>query len=127
MESKIPTSEGDKTIPEIMDHLQWCSYKSHRDRGETSDALLIKHGIGTPAMAKRYEKEKLRDKIISNLKELDPEKSIMADAIYHAVNNHYNFENVVNLIISAATDNPDGMIQVIGNETLGLVLKYSKL
>lgn len=73
------------------------------------------------------EKEKLRDKIIANLKELDPERSVMADAISHAVNHHYNFENVVHLIIDQAADNPDGMIHVIGNQTLGLILKYSKL
>lgn len=54
----IPTSEGNKTIPEIMDHLQWCSYKNHRDRGETSHELLVKHGIGTEAMKLRYEKLK---------------------------------------------------------------------
>ena len=56
-EGKIPTSEGNKTIPEIMDHLMWCSYKSHRDRGETSHELLVKNGIGNEAMKFRYNNE----------------------------------------------------------------------
>lgn len=75
----------------------------------------------------KKEKDKIRDRIISNLKQLDPEKSIMGDAISHAMNTAYNFENVVKLIIDQAVDNPDGMIHVIGNETLGLILKYDKM
>jgi len=53
---KIPTSEGDKTIPEVMDHLMWCGYKANRAYG-TSHELLVKNGIGNEAMRQRYERE----------------------------------------------------------------------
>lgn len=52
----IPTSEGDKTIPEVMDHLMWCSYKANKGYG-TSHELLVKNGIGNESMRERYERE----------------------------------------------------------------------
>ena len=55
-EDKLPTSEGDKTIPEIMDHLMWCSYRANRGYGCSSE-LLIKNGIGNAAMEERYQRE----------------------------------------------------------------------
>ena len=61
-DGKIPTSEGDKTIPEIMDCLMWGSYKSHRDRGETSHEQLVKFGIGNEQMRERWEREQLNKK-----------------------------------------------------------------
>lgn len=60
-EGRIPTDQGPKTIPEIMDVLMWGSYKSHRDRGETSHDTLVKFGIGNEAMRERYEREKLKN------------------------------------------------------------------
>ena len=55
-ESIIPTSEGEKTIPEIMDHLQWCSYRANRGYGCSHEGL-VRIGIGNEAMRLRYEKE----------------------------------------------------------------------
>lgn len=52
----LPTSEGDKTIPEIMDHLMWSSYKANRGYG-CSHEQLVKFGIGTEAMRLRFEQE----------------------------------------------------------------------
>lgn len=52
----IPTSEGDKTIPEIMDHLMWCSYKANRGYGCSHEGL-VRIGVGNEAMRLRYERE----------------------------------------------------------------------
>jgi hypothetical protein len=52
----LPTSEGDKTIPEIMDSLMWGSYKANRGYG-CSHEELVKIGIGTEGMRLRYEQE----------------------------------------------------------------------
>lgn len=52
----IPTSEGDKTVPEIMDHLTWCSYKANRDNG-CSHEELVRNGIGNEAMRLKYDQE----------------------------------------------------------------------
>ena len=52
----IPTSEGDKTIPEVMDHLAWCSYKANRGYGCSHEGL-VRIGIGNEAMRERYERE----------------------------------------------------------------------
>jgi hypothetical protein len=54
MIDKIPTNQGDKTIPEIMDVLMWGSYKSNRDQG-MSHEMLVKHGIGNEQMKTKYE------------------------------------------------------------------------
>ena len=53
-ETKIPTVGGDKTIPEIMDHLMWCSYKANRGYGVSHESLA-KWGIGNDAMKEKYE------------------------------------------------------------------------
>jgi len=52
----IPTTQGDKTIPEIMDHLQWCSYKANRGYGCSHEALMS-IGIGNEAMRLKYDSE----------------------------------------------------------------------
>lgn len=57
-DGKIPTSDGLKTIPEIMDNLMWCSYRANRGYGSSSE-LLIKNGIGNIAMEERYQRELL--------------------------------------------------------------------
>ncbi len=53
-DQKIPTNQGLKTIPEIMDALMWGSYKANRDYG-CSHELLVKNGIGNDAMKQLYE------------------------------------------------------------------------
>jgi hypothetical protein len=58
---KIPTSEGDKTIPEIMDHLMWASYKANRGYGCSHEGL-VRIGIGNEAMRQRYDWEQLNKK-----------------------------------------------------------------
>lgn len=55
-EETIPTSEGDKTAPEIMDHLMWSSYKANREYGCSHEGL-VRIGIGNEAMRQRYELE----------------------------------------------------------------------
>ena len=55
-EGKIPTSEGNKTIPEIMDHLMWCSYRANRGYGCSHEGL-VRIGIGNEAMKTRYDNE----------------------------------------------------------------------
>lgn len=55
-EDKIPTGEGMKTVPEIMDRLMWGSYSANRDYG-CAHELLAKNGIGNEAMKARYEAE----------------------------------------------------------------------
>ena len=50
----IPTSQGEKTIPEIMDSLMWGSYAANRGYGMTHEQLM-KHGIGNEAMKEKYE------------------------------------------------------------------------
>lgn len=52
----LPTSEGDRTIPQVMDSLMWGSYKANRGYGLTHEQL-VKAGIGTPEMKIRYEQE----------------------------------------------------------------------
>lgn len=54
---KISTNEGDKTVPEIMDHLMWSSYKTNRDLGCSHEGL-VRIGVGNDAMKERYELEK---------------------------------------------------------------------
>jgi hypothetical protein len=52
----IPTSEGGKTIPEVMDHLMWCSYRANRGYGCSHEGL-VRIGIGNEAMRLKYESE----------------------------------------------------------------------
>lgn len=54
MENKIPTREGEKTIPEIMDHLTWTAYKANRGYGLTHEQL-VKIGIGNDSYRERYD------------------------------------------------------------------------
>lgn len=51
----IPTSEGDKTIPEVMDDLMWCSYRANRGYGCSHEGL-VRIGIGNEAMRLMYQK-----------------------------------------------------------------------
>lgn len=53
----IPTNHGNLTIPEIMDHLMWSSYKANRDYGCSHEGL-VRIGVGNEAMKERYEREK---------------------------------------------------------------------
>lgn len=58
MESnKIPTNHGEKTIPEIMDHLIWSSYRANRGYGCSHEGL-VRIGIGNEVMRERYELER---------------------------------------------------------------------
>jgi hypothetical protein len=57
----LPTSEGDKTIPEIMDCLMWGSYNANRGYGCTHEQL-VRFGIGNDAMRERYDWEQLNKK-----------------------------------------------------------------
>lgn len=57
----LPTSEGDKTTPEIMDVLMWGSYSANRECGCTHEQL-VRHGIGNETMRQRYDWEQLNKK-----------------------------------------------------------------
>ena len=121
---KIPTDHGNKTVPEIMDHLTWCSYRANREGGCSHEGL-IKIGVGNDAMRDRYEKEKLRDNIKTSLKELNPEKSLFANVFSNMVD--HNFENVIKLILAEYKDDKEGMTQCIGQVAMSSILKYSAL
>lgn len=57
MESNtIPTSEGNKTIPQILERLEYGSYAANRDNGMTHEQLLS-IGIGNDGMKFEYESE----------------------------------------------------------------------
>lgn len=53
---KIPTNHGDMTPEQIIDHLQYSSYKANRGYGCTHEQL-IKWGLGTEGMRLRYDLE----------------------------------------------------------------------
>ena len=53
----IPTTEGNKTIPEIMNALMYGSYSANRGYGMTHEQLL-RIGIGNEQMKEAYEKQK---------------------------------------------------------------------
>lgn len=52
----LPTNNGQKTIPQIMDSLQYSSYAANRDYGMTH-AQLLSIGIGNDGMKFQYESE----------------------------------------------------------------------
>lgn len=56
-DNTIPTNQGHLTVPQIMDHLMWSSYKANRGYGCSHEGL-IKIGIGNDAMRDRYELER---------------------------------------------------------------------
>lgn len=54
--NSISTNQGNQTIPQIMDHLMWSSYKTNRGYGCSHEGL-VNIGIGNDAMKERYELE----------------------------------------------------------------------
>lgn len=56
MSNKIPTNHGNMTPEQIVEHLQYSSYKANRGYGATHEELL-KIGIGNEAMRLKYEQE----------------------------------------------------------------------
>lgn len=54
-EIKLPTSEGEKTIPQIINSLMYGSYKANRDEGMTHEQLRS-IGIGNDTMKAFYER-----------------------------------------------------------------------
>ncbi len=60
MQNKIPTSEGNKSIPEIFSMLMYGSYKANRGYGMTHEQLLS-IGIGNEAMRAKYEAENVEN------------------------------------------------------------------
>lgn len=59
-ENNLPTNLGQQTIPQIMDHLIWSSYKANRGYGCSHEGL-VRIGIGNDAMKERYELERQAD------------------------------------------------------------------
>lgn len=59
---KIPTSEGEKTIPEIIDWLTYCSYRANRGYGMSHERLQRLSSCFTDAMKVKYERELTTDK-----------------------------------------------------------------
>lgn len=57
MDTTLPTSEGQQTIPEIMETLAYSSYCANRDYGMTHEQL-VRIGIGNDAMKLCYESNK---------------------------------------------------------------------
>jgi hypothetical protein len=56
----IPTSIGDKTPAQILNHLGYCTYKAQRDLGMSHDRLVF-HKLATDEYLIRYEEEKRRE------------------------------------------------------------------
>jgi hypothetical protein len=56
MQDKLPTNQGEKTIPEIFSTLMYGSYAANRDEGMTHEQL-INLGIGNDYMKIKYESE----------------------------------------------------------------------
>lgn len=54
MENTIPTSEGQKTVPQIFDRLMWGSYAANRDLGMKHEKL-VEWGIGNLQMKLKYD------------------------------------------------------------------------
>lgn len=55
-ENTIPTNHGNLTVPQIMDHLIYSSYKANRGYGCSHEGL-VRIGIGNEAMRVKYELE----------------------------------------------------------------------
>ena len=53
---KIPTNQGEKTVPEIMDILMYGSYAANRGYGVSHDRL-VNFGIGNDAIRIKYESQ----------------------------------------------------------------------
>ena len=58
----IPTSEGNKTIAQIFESLEYSSYAANRDYGMTHEQLLS-IGIGNDGMKFQYESENFTKQI----------------------------------------------------------------
>lgn len=72
------------------------------------------------------EKDQLKDKIITLLKGIDPESSIMAAGIHAAIQHEFNFEKTIDMISSQYQDNREGMIHCIGAAPIALILRYNR-
>lgn len=70
-------------------------------------------------------KTQQRDKITSYLSQLNPEKSILSQAITGAIKYPWNFENVIKLCKDAYVDNPRAITEVVGEVPMRLILKYN--
>lgn len=57
MTNSIPTTEGNKPIPQIMDSLMYSAYKANRNYGCSHEGL-VRIGVGNEAMRERYEAER---------------------------------------------------------------------
>lgn len=57
IKTSIPTSTGKKSIEEILDNLNYSSYKVQRNEGMEHD-VLVRWDIGNEKFKERYEKEK---------------------------------------------------------------------
>jgi hypothetical protein len=53
----LPTNQGDKSIPEILDILSYNSYAANRDYGATHEQL-VRVGIGNDLFKLKYEQDK---------------------------------------------------------------------
>lgn len=53
-QSTLPTNQGDKTIPEILDTLMYSSYQTNRDGGLTHEQL-VSIGVGNDKMKSKYD------------------------------------------------------------------------
>jgi hypothetical protein len=57
MNTTIPTSHGNLTPEQIVEHLTYQSYAHNRDLGSTHESL-VRIGVGTESRRIRYENEK---------------------------------------------------------------------
>lgn len=54
-EETLPTTEGDKTIPQILNKLGYACYEYNRDEEGMSHEQLVKIGLGTEEFKQYYE------------------------------------------------------------------------
>lgn len=69
-------------------------------------------------------KDQLKDKIISYLKEVSRTDSLIDAVIYAAIRNNLNFDNLMKLLKDEYNSCPDGLKHCIGEVSTRLILKW---
>jgi len=67
-------------------------------------------------------KPSVQETILTGLKNLNPGHSLMAAAIHGAAQHPANYGNLVDMIASQYRDNPKAMTEIVGAETMTLIL-----
>lgn len=76
-------------------------------------------------LSEKYDADKLRERIIDYLKEVDGTKIRMGCVISAAIRHQWNFEMLMDLIKQEYQSCPDGIIKCIGEVPTRLILSYN--